>query len=537
MFPLHTHSTYSLLRGTITVEQLIELAIENGSKYVSLTDTNGMYGLIKFAKLAVSKNIKPILGAFIDDPNHKGYYLICIARNIEGYAQLTKIITARKLEDNFSLTNLLDEDLSNLFLICSSLEFIREARDRIKTLPNFYSELIITRKMKYRTRKLYEFSKENGIKYIASHPTYFEKKEDFIFHKLVRSIKTNTLIENIDKDELVDEEYYYKPPSEVKEIWKSLPEAIYNAEYIATEANVNLNLGKYNFPQFIQPNNRTAISLLSKIAFHGLSKKILTDTLKANQRLLYELEVIDELGFSDYFLIVWDIIMEAKRRRILTLGRGSVGDSLVAYALDFTQVNPIKHDLYFERFLNRGRRSPPDIDIDFSWKERDEMIRYVFEKYGYEKVAMISTIITFRARSAFRETAKAFGISKSEISQYSKQIPWTSAKNLDKLSDKFPEAKSLDFSKEPWKSIVKFASRLDSFPHHLSIHPSGIVIAPTPITNYTALEYASNKGLGMIITQLDMYSIEDVGLLKIDLLSQRSLGVLRDTIESINSNG
>jgi DNA polymerase III alpha subunit len=505
MFTLHAHSTYSLLRGTIPVERLVEIAVESGSQYVPLTDTNGMYGLIKFAKIAATKNIKPILGALIDDPNHEEYSLICIARNIKGYAQLARIITARKLQDTFSLVNLLDDDLSNLFLISSSLEFVREARSKIKTLPNFYSELIVTRKMKYRTRKLYEFSKDNGIKYIASHPTYFETKEDYTLHKLVRSIRENTLLENIDKDELVDEEYYYKSPSELKAVWKNLPEAISNTEYIAHESNVNLEFGKYKFPYFNQPNNRTAISLLSELAFRGLSQKISTDTLKANQRLLYELEVIDELGFSDYFLIVWDIIMEAKRRRILTLGRGSVGDSLVAYALDFTQVNPIKHDLYFERFLNRGRQSPPDIDIDFSWKERDEMIKYVFDKYGYEQVAMISTIITFRARSAFRETAKAFGISKNEISQYSRQIPWTSAKNLDKLSQKFPEAKNLDFSQEPWRTIVKLAARLDSFPHHLSIHPSGIVISPTPITNYTALEYASNKGLGMIITQLDMY--------------------------------
>ena len=533
MFSLHTHSTYSLLRGTITVERLIELAVDNKSKYVSLTDTNGMYGLIQFAKIATAKNIKPILGALIDDPNNKKYSLICIARNIEGYGELTKVITARKLKNDFSLVKLLDENLSNLFLISSSLEFIRVAKNKIKTLPNFYSELIITRKIKYRTRKLYEFSKENGIKYIASHPTYFEKKGDYVLHKLVSSIRTNSTMENINREELVDEEFYFKSPTELKTIWKNLPEAISNAEYIAEECNVNLEFGEYKFPYFIKPNNKTAASILAELAFNGLSQKITSDSSQANQRLHYELNVIDDLGFSNYFLIVWDILREAKQRRIITIGRGSVADSLVAYALEFSQVDPIKHDLYFERFLNRGRKSPPDIDIDFSWKERDEMIRYVFDKYGYEKVAMISTIITFRARSAFRETAKAFGIANHEVSKYSKYIPWTTAKNLDKLSQKFPEAKGLSFSNEPWGSIVKLASRLDSFPHHLSIHPSGIVITPQPITNYTALEYASNKGLGMIITQLDMYSIEEIGLMKIDLLSQRSLGVLRDTIGSI----
>lgn len=533
MFSLHTHSTYSLLRGTISIERLIELAVDSKSKYASLTDTNGMYGLVQFAKMARVKNIKPILGTLIDDPKNKGYHLICIARNNKGYVQLTKVITARKLKDDFNLLKLLDEDLSNLFLISSSLEFIRTAKDKIKTLPNFYSELIVTRKTKYRTRKLYEFSKENGIKYIASHPTYFEKKDDYVLHKLVSSIRTNSTMENINEEELVDEEFYFKSPTELEPVWKRIPEAIFNAEYIAEECNVNLEFGKYKFPYFLKPNNRSAQVILAELAFQGLSQKITSDSSQANQRLHYELNVIDELGFSNYFLIVWDIIMEEKRRQIMTIGRGSVADSLVAYALDFTQVDPIKHNLYFERFLNRGRKSSPDIDIDFSWKERDEIIRYVFDKYGYEKVAMISTIITFRARSAFRETAKAFGIPNREISKYSKYIPWTAAKNLDKLLQKFPKAKGLNFSNEPWRNITELASKLDSFPHHLSIHPSGIVITPKPITNYTALEYASNKGLGMIITQLDMYSIEEMGLMKIDLLSQRSLGVLRDTIRSI----
>ena len=176
------------------------------------------------------------------------------------------------------------------------------------------------------------------------------------------------------------------------------------------------------------------------------------------------------------------------------------------------------------------------MDIDFSWKERDEIIKYVFDKYGYENVAMISTTVTFRARSAFREIAKAYGFTNEEISKYSKFIPWTDARNLSNLPEMFPEAKSLNFKDEPWKSVVALASRLAGFPRHLSIHPGGIIITPKPITSYTALEYAKNKGLGLIITQPDMYSVEDLGLIKIDLLSQRSLGVLRDTMDAISRN-
>ena len=239
------------------------------------------------------------------------------------------------------------------------------------------------------------------------------------------------------------------------------------------------------------------------------------------------------MNFSNYFLIVWDIVNEAKKRGMMIIGRGSAANSITAYCLGLTQVDPIKHNLYFERFLNKARSTPPDFDIDFSWKERDEIIKYIFEKYGYENVAMISTNVTFRARSAFRETAKAHGLTNTEISTFSKKIPWTNAENLPNLAELFPESRNLGFDKEPWKTIVEIASKIARFPRHLSIHPGGIVITPTKITDYVALEYAKNKGLGLIVTQPDMYSIEDLGLIKIDILSQRSLGVLRDTMESI----
>jgi DNA polymerase III alpha subunit len=221
---------------------------------------------------------------------------------------------------------------------------------------------------------------------------------------------------------------------------------------------------------------------------------------------------------------------------MIHIGRGSAANSLVSYCLGFTEVDPILYNLYFERFLNRGRLSPPDCDFDFSWKERDEIIKYVFEKYGYNRVAMISTTVTFRARSAFREVAKVFGVSESEIFKFSKFIPWTSAKNLAGIAEKFPETKSLNFNSEPWRSIVQIASRLSSYPRHLSIHPSGIVITQKLITDYVALEYAKNKVLGLIITQPDMHPIEDLGLIKIDLLSQRSLGVFRNAMKEINND-
>ena len=534
MFTLHAHSTFSLLTGTIPYERIIELAKESGSNYVALTDTNRMNGLIQFAKMAEEQGIKPILGAEIIDPHNESLSIILLAKNNKGYSKLCKIITTRNLKESFTLAGLLNENLSDLFILCSSIELIKSSLERIIELPNFYSELIVTEKWKLKTRKLYELSKEHRIKFVASHPLYFEKEEDFILHKTVSAIRLNSTIENIDKSKLVDEEFYFKPPKMLKDTWKKLPEALKNIEFIVNNCNVNLKFGIYKYPKYDLPEGETSYSMLWKLAFEGLKEKYNPIPDIAIKRLNKEMDVINRANFNDYFLIVWDIIQEANRRGIIFVGRGSAGGSLVSYCLGISQADPIKYNLYFERFLNDERKDPPDIDLDFSWKERDEIVKYVFDKYGYSHVAMISTTITFRARSAFRETAKTFGMSEYEISKFSNFIPWSSAKNLGTLAEKFPEAKSLDFSDEPWKSIVRIASKIAGYPRHISIHPSGIIITPKPITNYVALEYARNKGLGLIITQPDMYPIEYMGLIKIDLLSQRALGVLRDTIEAVS---
>ena len=534
MLSFHIHSNYSLLQGTITIEELVDFAKTYESPYASLTDTNGMYGLIQFAKKAEEVGIKPILGALINDIKDENKYAIFLAKNNLGYSELCKIITTRKLKENFSLLDVVKNVSNNLFILTSSIYLLEELLTCNRIHKNLYVELIVTEKQKAKTRVLYNFAKKNNLQIIASHPAYFLKREDYIIHRTVTSIRLNKTLENLDDNDLVDEEYSLKTPDEMKLIWKSLPEALWNMEFIAKNCNIDLQFNKYKFPVYPIPNSDTAFSYLWKICFQGLSEKYQPITDKAVKRLQYELEVIDDLGFCDYFLVVWDIIKEARRRGMMTIGRGSAANSLVSYCLDFTQVDPIEHNLYFERFLNRGRTSPPDVDLDFSWKERDEIVRYVYEKYGYSNVAMISTTVTFRARSAFRETAKVFGVSEHEISKFRKLIPWTSAKNLPHLSEMFPESKSLNFNDEPWKSIIKIASQLSGFPRHLSIHPGGIIITEKPITNYVALEYAKNKGLGLIITQPDMYPIEDMGLIKIDLLSQRSLGVLRDTLNSIN---
>ena len=536
MFTLHAHSNYSLLEGTIPIDELVSFAKKSDSRYVSLTDTNAMYGLIQFAKAANEQGIKPILGVWIDDPKNKNLNAIFLAKNNEGYSMLCKLITSRKLKEDFSLPKIFQQPPDNLFILTSSIELLKQIRITPSLRKNLFVELVINEKQKKKTRQLFDYAKSNNLQIAASHPAYFLRAKDFLLHKVVSAIRLNTTIDNISEDDLVDEEFFLKTPDELKKIWRALPEAVWNAEKIAQSCNVNLDLGSLKFPSFPLSGEETAFSFLWKISFRGLEERYKPITEQAVKRLQYELEVIDELGYSDYFLVVWDIVNEAKKRGMMHIGRGSAANSLVSYCLRFTEVDPIKYNLYFERFLNRGRTSPPDVDLDFSWKERDEIIRYVFEKYGYENVAMISTIITFKAKSAFREVAKAFGFTNDEISTYSKYIPWTSAMNLKNLAKIFPESKEINLNIEPWRTIVALAAHIADYPRHLSIHPCGIIVTPTPVTNYVALEYATNKGLGLIITQPDMYSIEDIGLIKIDLLSQRSLGVLRDTITSIEQN-
>lgn len=528
MIPLNVHSYYSLLTGTFSIEDLLLKAKEYNLPSLALADTNGMYGLIRFFKRSKEYNLKPILGTTITDSELSNRYVIFLAKNINGYKEICKLITARKLNDKFKLINTLKEYHPDLFIITPDLNFLSIIHPKNK----YFGEIILTKKNTAKSKSLINFAQQRQINLLASNPIYFLNKEDYIIHKLLRAIDKNTTIENINEQELADDEFYFKSPDEFKYINRSFPELIKQTEYIADQCNLDLIASDYNLPSY--PNAYPdSYTFFHKIVYEGFEKRYPNPTKLQRDRLQNEIDIIASLNFIDYFLIVWDIVQEAKRRGVLYIGRGSAANSMVAYCLELTQIEPLSNNLFFERFLNRARSNPPDVDLDFSWKERDDMIKYVFEKYGYENVAMISTHVTFRARSAFRETAKAFGISESEISNYRRKIPWTSAKNLPNLTSLFPESKSLNFREEPWNTIVNLASRIANFPRYLSIHPGGIIITPTKVTDFCALEYANNKGLGLIITQPDMYSIEDLGLIKIDLLSQRSLGVLRDTMKLI----
>ncbi|MGB5530368.1 MAG: PHP domain-containing protein [Ignavibacteriaceae bacterium] len=490
MIPLHVHSNNTFLNGTIPVEKIVQRAKEYQLSAISLTDTNSMHGVVQFAKHAAQKKIKPIIGSLIDNPENAKEYIVLIAKNNKGYSDLCKIISSRKLNDDFSLRNLLKKKNDNLFILTPSIDLIKDSPNS----ENLFIELIASENEKRSNRNKYQTCQEKGLKYVVTNPVYFLDKEDFLLHKVVNAIRQRSNIDNLQSEGLADEEFYFKDHRIIERDWKNLPIALRNTEEIAKNCNVDLKLNELKFPVYSVPPDTSADTFLWNNSFKGLAKRYEQASDQANKRLEMELSVIREMGFSNYFLIVWDIVNEAKRRGMVTIGRGSAANSLVAYCLGLTQVDPLEHNLYFERFLNKARSSPPDFDIDFSWKERDEIIKYIFEKYGYEQVAMISTTVTFRARSAFREVAKAFGFTNEEISKFSRRIPWTDAANLPHLAELFPESKGLNFKQEPWKTIVDIASQIARYPRHLSIHPGGIVITPTRITDYVAVDYVKNKG-------------------------------------------
>lgn len=530
MNSLHIHSSYSMLSGGASVSLLCDKLSSFQLKYAALTDTDGMNGFVDLYRSCQENNLKPVFGTFLtSDTNDPDEYLIVIARNPSGYKELCALITSRKLKEDFTLEKVISSPSENLTYITPSQKLLNLTPGR----ENVLAEIRASKSKSLQNKQLLNLCKSQNTQYVLTNPVYFLNREDYILHRVLTAIRLRKTVENLIEKDIVPPDYYLKNPGELKEWVNEYRDGYLLSEQILKAIQFEPEIGHYKFPSFTLPPGEDSFSFLWKIAFNGFEKKVKNPTKVQLDRLKYELEVIAELNFIDYFLVVWDIVREAKVRGIQVIGRGSAGNSLVAYALDLVDINPTEYDLYFERFLNRGRISPPDVDLDFSWKERDEMIKYIFKKYGYHRVAMISTTVTFRARSAFRETAKAFGIPDSEISKYSKFIPWTSAANLQNLTKLFPDSKNLPFNKEPWQSIINIASRLTEVPRFLGIHPGGLVIAPERITDHTALQYSGNKGLGIIVTQPDMYSIEDLGLIKIDLLSQRSLGVLRDTLRKI----
>jgi DNA-directed DNA polymerase III PolC len=525
---LHLHSAFSFLEGTFSIPQFLFRIEEMGIQLIALTDTNGFYGTIPFYKFAKQLGIKPILGSCLKTKDGEA---VLLAKNVKGFGQISKIISARQLQPEF----LLKESLRNIddpqFFILSQDESLLSELSIFWNLHDLYAELVRNKKPRNeeKIRRLQDLAKFLNIGVVATNDVHFLYPPDFFVHRVFTAIREQSHIHA--KLNLSAEESWLKTDQDMESLFSDIPEAIQNTVKIAEQCNVELEIGKYTFPNFPVSDFQNSFAYLQHLCSEGLKKRYANPSSTQIQRLNRELPVILDLNFSDYFLVVLDILQYAKKQNINWVGRGSAACSLVSYVLGITNVDPIRYDLYFERFLNPGRQTAPDIDLDFGWRQRDEIVEYVYERYGRDHVAMISSYVTFTARLAVREIGKAFGIPEKEITAISSSIPPAADANMIVQDrSKFPETRDLPIDQEPYRTIFRLAAYINGHPRHMSLHAGGIAIAPYPITDLVSLERSTK---GIVMTQYDMYGVEDIGLIKIDLLAQRSLSVFDDVLQNL----
>lgn len=526
---LHVHSHYSLCRGVDSVEALCAAAARARMPMLALTDTNGVYGLVHFLATAKAYGLFPLVGAELrTEPfaaaDRTQAVLLCRSRH--GYERLCQIISERHLyPETFSLEQALLQDRTDLVVLSADLKLI-EAIARESGTDHLHVEL----HPRVASHRRVEFARRHGLPVVATGDLYFVAEDGWQTHQVLRAIDLNTCLSRLPANELARPDQYFRSQAEMVGAFPHCPEAVENTGRIAEACAFDLDLGRLIFPRFpLPPGEDDAFTYLRGECYRGAEQRYGALTDAVLDRLERELNIVRIKGFAEYLLVVRDIV----RQRSRTCGRGSAAASLVAYCLGITHVEPIRHDLFFERFLNEGRKDPPDIDIDFGWDERDAVLDYVFKKYGEERTAMISNHVTFRARAAVREVAKVYGLPEGEIKTLTDRMHWFwDAPQLSETLAKSPAFKNVDF-RAPWPEILRLAERLEGIPRNLSVHCGGVVIAPDAITRYVPVERAAK---GVRIIQWEKDQAEDAGLIKIDLLGNRSLSVIRDALEEIRKH-
>ncbi|MEZ4906837.1 MAG: DNA polymerase III subunit alpha [Saprospiraceae bacterium] len=499
---LNSHTYYSLRYGTMSPETLVAKIKEAGGKEIVLTDINNTSTAYKFIKLCEENDIKAILGIEFRQDN-KLYY-IGIAKNNEGWRELTSFLTKHSLEKNkFPLRA---PEFKNSYVIYKSfpekLSSIR-ANEFIGIPPEDIN-------------KIYTSELKNHIdKLVVLASITFHNKEGFSLHKLLRCIDLNIILGNLKKDDYAPITEMIVPSKRLHEIFSPYPEIIKNTINIIDSCSIEMKSSPDNNKKHFNGSKDEDFEMLKKLAFNGCSNRFGTENKVAIERTNSELEVIHKLNFEAYFLITWDIVRYAKSIGFHHVGRGSGANSIVAYNLGITDVDPLELDLYFERFINPHRSSPPDFDIDFSWDERDEITRYIFDKYGVEHTALLATYNTFKGKSIIRELGKVFGLPKSDIDTI--------------VDEPFATEKHHEFA----KYIFKYGKMMEKMPNYLSIHAGGIIISENPLNYHTALKLMPK---GFPITHFDMYGAEDLQFHKYDILSQRGLGHIKDSVSLIQKN-
>ena len=518
---LHTHSHFSFCRGANSIEDLCHAVKKRGMDRLALTDTNGIYGLIWFLQIAREVGIRPIIGAEVVS---NGLRALLLVKNKTGYRNLCSILSLRHLDKNFSLLNVLVRHSKGLFIITDSIPLLNLLKSKISR-ENLFVEL----QPNPRRISLLQYARATGIAPVATNGVYFINREDFFLHRLLRAIDCNTTISSLDEQELASSDAWLKDPGQMAQAFPDCPEALENTQKIADQCLHELDFAGPIFPEFVPPSGKPAFEYLRQQCYEGAKKRYRKITKAVEKRLEHELEIIQQKCFAPHFLVVQDIVNQSKR----TCGRGSAAASIVSYCLEITHVDPIAYDLFFERFLNMKRKDPPDIDVDFPWDERDEVLDYVFKKYGHHRTAMIANHVGFKARAAVREVAKVYGLPDAEINAVTKKLSsyWNAGRVTD-MVESHPAYRFQEF-KHPWQEIFSLAEKLQNCPRNLSIHCGGVVITPDSMDNYVPREQAP-KGINIIQWEKDQ--AEAAGLVKIDLLGNRSLAVIRDALAAIKRN-
>lgn len=548
---LHLHSYYSFLAGTLSIERIIDHAKQAGYSALALTDTNNVSGIIEFYTRCRNAGIKPIPGAEFLAGRSRA---VLLARSWDGYAEICSALTELVVHHPAARVVLSEEPrrgeefeepgdvpgggayLADLLLRHCSDEVILLSADveLLRCLDGrapFARYVELTKDREARWPQLLRAAKELGLPTVATNDVFFGVPGGRQLHSVLRAIATNSTLGTLDPGIVSASTNSFVGEEEFRVWFRYMPEALAAREEIIESCDVRFDLEHSKFTSYSDIPDSSKRQRLRTLTEEGFRYRYPHAPPLARDRIEKELQIIDTLGFLDYFLVTWDIVRYAKHRSYPYVGRGSGANSIVAYCLQITNVDPIELDLFFERFLNPERRSPPDFDIDFSWRNRDELIDYVLAKYGRDRTAMICTISTFNPRGALREVGKVLGYSAAEIKQLTSLLPgYGSVRDL--MDPKSPVRRHMGPVLETryGRDWSRAAHAILEFPNHYGIHSGGVILAPEPMTRYTATQVAPK---GVRITQQDMYSTEDWRLEKLDILSTRGLGTFEDTMQEV----
>ncbi|RLC34626.1 MAG: DNA polymerase III subunit alpha [Candidatus Nealsonbacteria bacterium] len=562
---LHVHSHYSLLDGLPKIDELLNYVKELGMDSVALTDHGVLYGAVEFFKKAKEKGIKPIIGSEVyvalesrlqQRPNidDKRYHLVLLVKNEEGYKNLVKLITRAHLE-GFYYKPRVDEELlekhsRGLIALSACLQGkipqlilakkLKEAEttalkyQKIFGKENFYLELQHHPHLKEQKKvneALIYLSKKLQIPLVCTNDVHYLKPEDSEAQDVLMLINTGANPNDPERITMKEDDFSLRKPEEMAEAFKDVPEAVENTLKIANECNFQFELGNIKLPYFEVPDGKSPDDYLKELCHQKLKNRYPKPKKEVLDRLEYELSVIKQMGFAPYFLIVQDFVNWAKENRIVVgPGRGSASGSLVSYVLHITNVDPLKYNLLFERFLNPDRVAMPDIDLDFTDRRRDEVIEYVAQKYGRDKVAQIITFGTMAARVVIRDVGRALGYTYTYCDQLAKMIPF--GFTLNETLEKIKEFKDAYQQDDQARRLIDLAKKLEGVARHASTHACGVVISRDSLENMVPLQYPTQNE-NTIVTQYEMHAIEDLGLLKMDFLGLKNLTIIEDTLARI----